>query len=52
MQIGSLISRAAQQFKNLPCLTEGDTTLSFAEFDAATSRLGNALLALGLEPGE
>ena len=52
MQIGSLISRAAQQFKNLPCLTEGDTTLSFADFDAATSRLGNALLALGLTPGD
>lgn len=52
MQIGTLISRAAQQFKNLPCLTEGDTTLSFADFDAATNRLGNALLALGLEPGD
>lgn len=52
MQIGSLISRAARQFKDAPCLSEGERTISFGEFDAATSRLGNALLALGLEPGD
>jgi len=52
VQIGSLISRAAQQFKDAPCLTEGEVTLSFRGFDAATDRLGNALLALGLEPGD
>ncbi|MDN5863241.1 MAG: AMP-binding protein, partial [Salinisphaera sp.] len=52
MQIGSLIRRAARQFGDAPCLTEGDHTISFAEFDRATDRLGNALLALGLEPGD
>ena len=52
MQIGSLISRAARQFKDAPCLSEGDRTINFREFDAATNRLGHALLALGLEPGD
>lgn len=52
MQIGSLIRRAAQYFGDAPCLTEGGRSVSFREFDAATDRLGNALLALGLEPGD
>lgn len=52
MQIASLIRRAARQHGNAPCLTEGERSISFAEFDAATDRLGNALLALGLEPGD
>lgn len=52
MQIGSLIRRAALHFKSAPCLVQDDRVLSFAEFDAATNRLGNALLAHGLEPGD
>jgi acyl-CoA synthetase (AMP-forming)/AMP-acid ligase II len=52
MQIGSIIRRAALQFKDAPCLTEGDRTLSFRDFDAATDRLGNALIAKGLNPGD
>ena len=52
MQIGSLIRRAARHFGDAACVTEGETTLSFREFDAATDRLGNALLASGLEPGD
>lgn len=52
MQIGSLIRRAAVQFGNAPCLTEGARSLSYREFDAATDRLGNALLASGLKPGD
>ena len=52
MQIGSLIQRAALQFKSAPCLVQEDRVLSFAEFDAATARLGNALLARGLRPGD
>ena len=52
MQISSLISRAARQFGDAPCLSEGDRTVSFREFDAATNRLGNGLLAMGLEPGD
>jgi acyl-CoA synthetase (AMP-forming)/AMP-acid ligase II len=52
MQIGSIIRRAALQYKDAPCLTEGTRVLSFREFDAATDRLGNALIAKGLKPGE
>jgi acyl-CoA synthetase (AMP-forming)/AMP-acid ligase II len=52
MQIGALIRNAAIQHGSLPCLTEGDRTLTFAEFDVATDRLGNALLAKSLEAGD
>ena len=52
MQIGSLIRRAARHHGDAPCLTEGARTLSFRDFDAATDRLGHALLASGLEPGD
>lgn len=52
MQIGSLIRRAALHFGDAPCLTEGSRTLSFRDFDAATDRVGNALLDRGLKPGD
>ncbi|RIK86572.1 MAG: fatty-acid--CoA ligase [Hyphomicrobiales bacterium] len=52
MQIGALVRRAAVHHGALPCLTEGGRTLTYAEFDAATDRLGNALLARGLQPGD
>jgi acyl-CoA synthetase (AMP-forming)/AMP-acid ligase II len=52
MQIGSIIRRAAIQFKDAPCLTHDERTLSFREFDEATDRLGNALIAKGLKPGD
>ncbi len=52
MQIGALIRRASLFFRDAPCLVEGDRVVSFREFDAMTDRLGNALLALGLKPGD
>lgn len=52
MQIGALVRRAALHHGPLPCLTQDGRTLTYAEFDAATDRLGNALLARGLVPGE
>ncbi|MGY6535844.1 MAG: class I adenylate-forming enzyme family protein [Pararhodobacter sp.] len=52
MQIGSLIRRAAVHFGDAPCLTEGARSFSYRDFDAATDRLGNALLASGLQPGD
>ncbi len=52
MQIGDYIRRAGAMFGDTPALTEGARTLSFREFDAATDRLGNALLAQGFEPGD
>ncbi|WP_411341208.1 AMP-binding protein [Sphingopyxis sp. J-6] len=52
MQIGSIIRRAALHYKDAPCLVEDDRIVSFREFDALTDRLGNALLATGLQPGD
>jgi acyl-CoA synthetase (AMP-forming)/AMP-acid ligase II len=52
MQVGALIRRAARHYGSAPCLTEGSTTLTFAEFDAATDRVGNALLDCGLTKGD
>jgi len=52
MQIGSLIQRAAVHFKSAPCLVQDKRELSFAEFNTATDRLGNALIASGLVPGD
>jgi acyl-CoA synthetase (AMP-forming)/AMP-acid ligase II len=52
MQVGALIRRAALYFGDAPCLVEGPRVVSFLAFNALTDRLGNALLALGLEPGD
>ncbi len=52
MQIGEYIRRAALMHGETPALTEGARTLSFRAFDAATDRLGNALLAEGFAPGD
>ncbi|SNS35800.1 AMP-binding protein [Rhodococcoides kyotonense] len=52
MQIGDLIRRAGRQFGDAPAIITDSRTVSFAEFDSATDRLGNALLALGLVPGD
>lgn len=52
MQIGDLIRRAGKHFGDAPALVQGERTVSFAEFDQLTDRLGNALLARGLEPGD
>jgi hypothetical protein len=45
MQIGSLIRRAALHHGDAPCLMEGERRLSYRDFDKATDRFGNVLLA-------
>ncbi|MEJ2890563.1 class I adenylate-forming enzyme family protein [Actinomycetospora aeridis] len=52
MQIGDLIRRAARWYGERPCLVAEDRTVSFDEFDTLTDRLGHALLARGLAPGD
>ena len=47
-----MIRTAARRFGAAPALACEGVTLSFREFDEATDRLGNALLALGLRPGD
>jgi acyl-CoA synthetase (AMP-forming)/AMP-acid ligase II len=49
---GAALSWAARQFGNRPALIFGDTSLTYAKFEARTNRLARALLALGLKPGE
>ncbi|HEX4109953.1 MAG TPA: AMP-binding protein [Solirubrobacteraceae bacterium] len=52
MQVADLIRRAGAQFGDRPALVHGARTMSFAELDAQTDRLGRALLARGLAPGD
>ena len=52
MQVGSLIRTAARRFGEAPCLTADGRTVSFAEFDRATDRVGNAFLTDGMVPGD
>lgn len=52
MQIGEIIRRAGVMFGDAPAFVEGARVVSFRDFDEATDRLGNALLAEGLKPGE
>ncbi len=52
MDIGQLIRRSAVRFGDAPAIECDGRTLSFADLDLATDRLGNALLGKGLRPGE
>lgn len=52
MFVQDLVRHAAARFGEAPAIIEGDRTLSFAEFEQRTIRLGNALLAKGLRPGD
>ena len=52
MDIGSLVRASARRFGDAPALDSDARTLTFAEFDAATDRIGNALLCSGLVPGD
>jgi acyl-CoA synthetase (AMP-forming)/AMP-acid ligase II len=43
----------ARRAPDAPCLvTDGDGAMSYAELESASSRLGTALLAVGLRPGD
>ncbi len=52
MQVGTIIRKAALYYQDAPCLVEDDRIVSFRQFDELTDRLGNALLATGLQPGD
>jgi acyl-CoA synthetase (AMP-forming)/AMP-acid ligase II len=52
VQIGTLIARAARYFGESPCISDGERTLSFRDFDLLTNRLANALLSRGLKTGD
>lgn len=52
MFVQDLVRSAAARYGDRPAIVEGDRTLSFSEFERRTIRLGNALLQMGLEPGD
>lgn len=52
MQVGEMIRTAARRFGNAPAIACEGETMSFGEFDLATNRVGNGLLAMGLKPGD
>ena len=52
MHVGEMVRESAKRYGDRPAILSGERTLSFRDFDAATDRLGNALLAKGLQPGD
>jgi acyl-CoA synthetase (AMP-forming)/AMP-acid ligase II len=52
MQVADLIRRAGAQYKDRPAIVHGERTMTFAELDATTDRLGHALVERGLRPGD
>lgn len=52
MDIGSLVRASGRRFGDAPALVCDGRTVTFREFDQATDRVGNALLAQGLAPGD
>jgi long-chain acyl-CoA synthetase len=52
LNLASNLVRNAALFPDKPAVRAGERTLSFAELDAASSRLANALAGLGLGSGD
>jgi acyl-CoA synthetase (AMP-forming)/AMP-acid ligase II len=50
--LGTHIHRAAQRHPGKAALIDHGQVFSYAEFNDRTDRLANALLDLGVEPGE
>ncbi|KAA1192694.1 long-chain fatty acid--CoA ligase [Pseudohalioglobus sediminis] len=50
--IGSIPVGAAQKYGDKPALVCPERTLSFAELDGLTNRFANALVGLGVRPGD
>lgn len=49
---GEHLRRSAARLPRKTALIDGDTTLTFAEFDSAANRLANALTDAGVQPGD
>jgi acyl-CoA synthetase (AMP-forming)/AMP-acid ligase II len=52
MDIGHLLTRAAQRYPDRPAWFEGDRIISFRDAEVRVNRLANALLALRAQPGD
>lgn len=52
MLVHHFLEYYARNTPDAPCLSHGDTHLSYGEVDAAANRLANGFLDLGIEPGQ
>lgn len=52
MDIGYFLSRSAHRSPGAPAVVGGGRTLTYRELDRRVTRLANALLGLGLSPGD
>ncbi|GGO81849.1 ligase [Marinobacterium nitratireducens] len=52
MNLGRFISRSARYWSGAPAVADKRGSITYAELDQRSSRLANALLGLGLEPGD
>jgi long-chain acyl-CoA synthetase len=46
------LTESAEMYAERPALRMGDTTLTYAAFDEAASRLASLVVSLGMEPGD
>jgi acyl-CoA synthetase (AMP-forming)/AMP-acid ligase II len=52
MDVASLLRRSVRHFPNRPAVIDGERTLDYATLGQRVDRLANALLGLGLRPGD
>ncbi len=52
MQVGHLLTRAAQRYPDRPAWLQGERVISFRDAEARVNRLANALRALGAQAGD
>ncbi len=52
MNIGTLLTKAAQTFSNKLAVTHGSKRLTYRQFNSRTNRLSNALSRLGVKKGD
>jgi acyl-CoA synthetase (AMP-forming)/AMP-acid ligase II len=52
MNVGHLLTRAAQRYPDCPAWREGDLAITFREAESRVNRLARALLTLGGQPGD
>lgn len=52
MNLGRFVSRSARYWSDAPAVADSRGSITYSELDQRSSRLANALLGLGLEPGD
>lgn len=52
MDLGQIIRGCIQKYKNKVAVIQGNRSITFAELDERGNRLANALIGMGLQPGD